>query len=61
MNEKKTVFVSKRLEEVLAVKEALYQEVAHLPVDEALKALLEMAHEAAKDCPFLREAAPRRR
>ena len=61
MNERKPVFISKRLDEVLAVKDAINREVAHLPVDEALKAITDMAHEAAKDIPFLREATLRKR
>jgi len=43
------------------VKDAICREVADLPVDEALKAILEKAHEAAKDCPFVREATLRKR
>ena len=61
MDERRPVFISKRLEEVLEVKDAIYREVAHLPLREAIKAIHEMAHEAAKDCPFVREATLRKR
>lgn len=61
MNDRKSIHISKRLDEVLAVKDSLDREVVHLPVDEALAAILEKAHEAAKECSCVRQAALRKR
>ena len=39
--------ISVRLSELWEIKEALYREVAHLPIDKALEELLRKAQEAA--------------
>ena len=46
--------VSKRLVEVWEWKDAIAQEVAHLPLDEALTEIMEKAAEVSKDTPLPR-------
>lgn len=40
-------FVPKALREVWEWKDSIYQDVKHLPVDQALHEIMRMAHEAA--------------
>jgi hypothetical protein len=45
-------FVSKRLEDVWAWKDAIYNEVAHLPTEEALAEILKKAHAVSEKYNF---------
>ena len=45
----KSEFVPERLREVWEWKDSIYREVAHLPVEEGLKLILEMAGEASRE------------
>lgn len=45
---KQEQFVSKRLREVWQWKEAEYREVAHLPLDQALREILKRARQSAE-------------
>jgi hypothetical protein len=53
--------VSKRLEEVLAIKREIAEEVAHLPTREAIAELRRKAGESRKNFPNLKEVSPRRK
>jgi len=45
---KPELIISKRLRELWECKEAIYREVAHLPLDQALEEILNKAHAAAE-------------
>jgi len=49
-------FVSCRLREVWQWKEAIYREVADLPVNEALREIAKKARLAAAECPLPRRS-----
>ena len=53
--------VSKRLQEVLAIKREIAEEVAHLPPREAIAELRRQASESRKNYPNLKEASPRKK
>ena len=53
--------VSKRLEEILAIKREIAEEVEHLPPKEAIAELRRQASESRKNYPNLKEASPRKK
>ncbi|MCB9783661.1 MAG: hypothetical protein H6751_11920 [Candidatus Omnitrophica bacterium] len=53
--------VSKRLEEILAIKREIAEEVEHLPPKEAIEELRRQASESRKNYPNLKEASPRKK
>lgn len=53
--------VSKRLQEILAIKREIAEEVAHLPNREAIAEIRRKAGEARANSPNLKEASPRRK
>ena len=55
----KEQFISKRLREVWDWKEAIYQEVADLPVDQALREILEKARTTAEKYDLARHSPSR--
>ncbi len=58
MKSKKEEFISEGLEQVWAWKDAIHQEVADLPIDEAMKVIHNMAREVAVKYPQFRRAMP---
>ncbi|MBI3985317.1 MAG: hypothetical protein HY343_00195 [Lentisphaerae bacterium] len=48
MNEKSEPFVPKALRDVWAWKDAIYREVSHLPVEEAVRVVMEKAAKTAR-------------
>lgn len=57
-NEIDRTSVPDALRELWAIKDAIYQEVAHLPIREQMAALSAMAGEACAHYPELRVATP---
>jgi hypothetical protein len=58
MNREKKEFVSEGLTQVWAWKDAIHREVAHLPLEEALRAIQDKAHAVASKYPQLHRATP---
>ena len=52
--------ISKRLDELWEIKDALAKEVEHLPTGEALRVLMEKANEAAAGSSLPRRSPARR-
>jgi len=50
------LFVSKKLEEVWQWKDAIYREVAHLPLDRAIDEILKKAQAIGKEYDFPRRS-----
>jgi hypothetical protein len=53
MNEKKDDAVPRSLRQVWEWKEAIYQDVRRMPLDQAIDAVLDMAARAGDKCDFL--------
>ena len=58
MNREKKEFVSEGLTQVWAWKDAIHREVAHLPLEEALRAIQDKARTVASKYPQFPRATP---
>ena len=58
MNREKKEFVSEGLTQVWAWKDSIHREVAHLPLEEALRAIQDKAHTVACKYPQFPRATP---
>jgi len=56
---KRDEYVPKRLKEVWEWKDSIYREVAHFPVEEGLKRILEKAAETSRHFPHSSDIPPK--